>query len=175
MSLDTGPFRFETSYNISDVVQRESERSRIGPTADQLFVAFGVVGIACLFWRYTIALGAVTLALTTFAWALRERSQAMRKRFNELQTPPMTVHVVVTDTGYSISGDGFSAQTTSDHLVSGFERHGRLQLQAHQMPRVYLPVEQMHRAGVYERVQAIVEPRTASWKAAHSEALKVQP
>src|SRR5437660_654671 len=85
---DLAPFQVETSYDTREVRAKPTRpRSKIGVTEDQLFVIFGAMGVACLFWRYTLALGAATLAVTVFLWAMRRRSVALRKLYEPLEEP----------------------------------------------------------------------------------------
>ena len=165
---DTAPFFFETSFDSAGErpERRASPRSKLGVTEDRLFVAFGVVGIACLFWRYTIALGAVTLALSTFAWAMRERSRTLRKDYAPLREPSRTVRMTLTQDGYSLSGDDFSAETKWSNVFNGFETDGSLLIQAWRMPRVYIKIDELKQAGVYERVREIVDAKRTARKAA---------
>jgi nitrogen fixation-related uncharacterized protein len=124
------------------------------------------MGVACLFWRYTIALGAVTLGLTTFLWAMRERSRALRKQYESLQEPPQIVRVTLTESGYSLRGDDFLAETKWSNVINALEMNGFLLVQAWRMPRLYVPIDELTRAGVYERVRAIVDARSAIRSAA---------
>jgi hypothetical protein len=161
------PFRFETSYDTRDVRPeiKSATRSRLGPTEDQFFVAFAVIGIACLFWRYTIALGATILAVTTFLWAMRERSREIGKRYARLAEPPTVVRIRVTEAGYSIRGDDFFAESAWNRVINGLEMNGYLLIQSWRMPRVYLPIEELKQAGVYERVREILDVRGAKRQA----------
>lgn len=164
----SAPFFFETSFDSAEErpERRPAPRSKLGVTEDQLFVVFGVVGIACLFWRYTIALGAVTLALSTFLWAMRERSREIRKEFAPLREPSRIVRMTLTQDGYSVRGDDFSAETKWSNVFNGFEHDGSLLIQAWRMPRVYVKIEELKQAGIYDRVHDIVKAQSAARKAA---------
>ena len=157
------PFRFETSYDTREVRPEieSGKRSALGPTEDQFFVAFAVVGVAFLFSRYTIALGAALLATTTFMWAMRERSRALRKQHRSLEEPPTVVRIVVTDTGYSIEGDDFFAETSWNRVINGLELNGYLLIQSWRFPRLYLRIDELRRADVYDRIRAILDARRA--------------
>lgn len=165
---DNAPFRFETSYNTRNgrpelhTARLERSRRSMRVTADQLFVIVGLVGMACLFWRYTIALGAVTLGLTTFLWTMRQRSDALRKQNATVQEPPQIVHMTLTESGYSLKGDDFHAEAKWSNAIRAFETNGFLLVQSWRVPRLYIPIDELRRAGVYERVRAIVDVRSAT-------------
>ena len=161
---DTSPFRFETSYNTRDGRPKLKARRRSKRvTENQLFVTFGVIGIACLFWRYTIALGAVTLGLMVFLWLMRRRSMALRKKHERLQEPSQIVHMALTESGYSLRGDDFFAEAKWSGVFNAFETNdGFLLVQSWHGPRLYVPIDELRRAGVYERVRAILDARGAT-------------
>jgi hypothetical protein len=152
------PFRFDTSYNPRDVRSNlnASGRSR-RVTENQLLVIFGLMGIACLFWRYTIALGAVTLGLMSFVWIMQKRSAARRKQYEHLQMPSQVIHVTLTESGYSAKGDDFFAEAKWSNVFNALETNGFLLVQSWQGPRMYIPIDELQRAGLYERVRAIVD------------------
>lgn len=163
---DNQPFRFETSYDTRDGGPnlKTSGRSR-RVTYNRLLVIFGLLGIACLFWRYTIALGAATLGLTTFLWAVRRRGEAFRKRYEQhLREPPQIVHVTLTESGYSLKGDDFFSEAKWSNVFNGLETNGFLLVRSWRGPRLYVPIEELRRAGVYERVREIVDARSAATK-----------
>jgi nitrogen fixation-related uncharacterized protein len=120
------------------------------------------MGIACLFWRYTIALGAVTLGLTTFLWSMRQRSEARQKQYEVLREPSQIVHMTLTESGYSLRGDDFFAEAKWSMVMRAFEANGFLLVQSWRVPRLYVPIEELRRAGVYERVRAIVDARSVT-------------
>jgi len=71
-SPDSAPFRFETSYTTRDgrpdLLNSRVATSRrpLRAIADRALVICGVGGIACLLWRYTIALGVVARTGDTY-------------------------------------------------------------------------------------------------------------
>jgi hypothetical protein len=163
--LNDAPFRFETSYDTRDgrpnlKPARRSKRV----TENQLFVTFAVMGVACLFWRYTIALGAVTLGLLIFLWAMQKRSKARRKQYERLQEPPQIVHMTLTESGYSLRGDDFFAEAKWSGVFNAFETSQYLFVQSWHGPRLYAPIDKLRKAGVYERVREIVDARSAMRK-----------
>jgi len=161
-SPDNTPFRFETSYTTRDgrpdvlTSQVAASRRPMRAIADRFFVICGVGGIACLFWRYTVALGVVTLGLATFVWAMRQRSEARWKRRGRVQEPLQTVHVTLTESGFSLKGDDFLAEAKWTNVVRGVELNGFLLVQSWRVPRFYIPVDELRRAGLYDRIRAIV-------------------
>jgi hypothetical protein len=176
-SLAAEGFSFETSYDTG-VLRPEyaaHRRSSIGLTEKQLFAAFAVVGIAFLFSAYTIALGASILAVVVFGLHMRHRSQKNRKRMAGLEEPRALIRIRVTDTGYSIRGDDFFAETSWARVINGFEADAYLLVQSWRMPRLYLPIEEMRAAGVYDRVRAIVDAKSAERNARLAELNGVRP
>ncbi|HEY4216608.1 MAG TPA: hypothetical protein VGM67_05690 [Gemmatimonadaceae bacterium] len=165
-------FRFETSYDTAGGLPepKVAGRSKHRGVEDQLFIAFAIFGALCLIWRYTIALGVGVIVATTFLWTMRERSLARRRRLAPVIEPRERVSIRVSEAGYSMRGDDFLAETTWNRLINGFESDGYLLVQAWRVPRVYLPVDEMKRAGVYDRVKEIVEAKTAAHHNALAEA-----
>jgi len=164
---DVEPIRFETSYDTARTrpEERAATRPRRIPTEDQLFVIFGLLGAACFVWRYTIALGVAILATTTFLWAMRERSRALRKQYEPLREPATIVKIIVTETGYSLESNDSFAKTTWNNVINGFEMDGYLLVQAWRMPRLYLPIDELRQSGVYAQVRAIVDAQSAARRA----------
>jgi len=157
------PFRFETSYDTRDGRPNlQGSRRAKGVTESQLLVSFALIGIACLFWRYTIALGSVTLGLIIFLWAMRRRSQALRKKHERLQEPPQIVRMTVTESGYSLMGDDFFAEVKWSGVFNAFETDKFLLVQSWHAPRLYVSTDELRRAGVYERVRTILDARGAT-------------
>ncbi len=165
---DAAPFRFEFSYDTREMRPelKATERSSLRVTEDQLFVIFAVLGALCLVWRYTFALGAVTLALTTFLWRMRQRSRALRKQYEPLEETPQIIRMTLTESGYSLRGEDFFAETNWSNVISSFDLNGVLLIQGRRMPRLYVPIDELKRAGLYERVHAMVDERTQARKAA---------
>lgn len=167
--VDAGPqFSFETSFNSGDAYPsiRRPARSRRGLTDDQLFVGFAVFGAACLLWRYTIALGAVVLAMATFMWVMRERSRKWREGYRRLLEPPGIIRVGANEAGYWIRGDGFSAENRWDRVINYLEADGFLIVQSSWMPRVQFPIAELQRASVHDRVRGILDTRSARYREA---------
>jgi hypothetical protein len=165
---DAGPFRFEFSYDTREMRPelKATERSGLGITEDRMFVIFAVLGALCLIWRYTVALGAVTLALTTFLWRMRQRSREWYKRKELVEETPQVIRMTLTESGYSLRGEDFFAETNWSNVISSFELNGFLLIQGRRMPRLYVPIDELKRAGLYERVHAMVDERTQARKAA---------
>jgi hypothetical protein len=159
------PFRFETTYDTRDGQPKlKASRRPRRVTENQLLVIFGLIGIACLFWRYTIALGAVTLGLLTFLWTMQQRSKARRKQYGHLREPRRTVHVTLTESGFSLNGDDFFSEAKWSNVFNAIENDGLLLVQSWHGPRLYVPIDELRRAGVYERVRAIVDARSVTAK-----------
>lgn len=168
-SPEATPFRFEISYDPGEVNKLFFASSPRGAfDGDRILIGVGLTGVACLFWVYMIALGAALLAGGTLAWWMRERIRDFSRSSEQAYLPSVAVHVTVTEAGYSIRGDDFSADTSWSHLTSSSERNGLLTLQSRQFPRVLLSVDQMKRAGVYVAITAIANAKRAERLAALS-------
>ncbi len=160
------PFRFETSYDTRDArlnliaSRRATRRAVFNP----IFAILGVIGIGCLFWRYTIALGVATLGLLAFVWRAQKRGEALRRRHERVRQPPQTVHLTLTESGYSLKGDDFFAEARWSNVFNALEGNGFLIVQSWQGPRLRVHIDELQRAGVYERVRAIVDERSPSQK-----------
>ena len=160
-------FRFETEYDLSDVTQprpRLPRRTPLGATEDQLLIAFGVVGVILLFWKFTISLGAGIVAMGTFLWAMRERSREFRKRYAGLREPRGRVRVGASESGYWIRGEDFSAEAGWTRVINAIEIDDMLAVQSWTMPRVHFPVAALREAGVYDAIHALVDERSAVYR-----------
>ena len=166
MSDPARPFSFETSFSTSNAWPKGTRRSKsmLGLTESHLFVLFAFVGAACLLWKYTIALGACVLGMTTFAWAMRERSRKWRAGYERLVDPPETVRVGANETGYWVRGDGFFAENEWEGVINGIEADGFLIVQSRRVPRVQFPIDELKATGAYEPIRGIVDARTAKYK-----------
>jgi len=165
------PFSFESSFDPNDPRDRSVKRpSKLGIREDHFFVVFGLLGGLLLFWRYTIALGATILAMTTFLWAMRERSRDRNKHFEKLKPPPERVQVGATEKGYWVRGTNHFAEASWDGVIQGMEMDGYLLVQSWHMPRAYFSIAEMRRAGVYDEIKAIVDARSAITELKRAEA-----
>jgi hypothetical protein len=164
-NLDT-PFRFETSYDTRDARLNltASRRSTRRAVFNPIFAILGTIGIGCLFWRYTVALGVATLGLLAFVWRAQKRGEALRKRYERVQQPPQIVHLTLTESEYSLKGDDFFAEVRWSNVFNALEGNGLLIVQSWQGPRLRVPIDELQRAGVYERVRAIVDERSPRQK-----------
>ena len=156
-------FRFDTSYDTRDARLNltASRRSARRVTYNLIFGILAAIGIACLFWRYTIALGVAILGIMAFVWAMRRRGEAFRKRYEaSLQQPSQTVHVTLTESGYSLKGDDFFAEAKWSNVFNASERNGFLLMHSWQGARLRVPIDELQRAGLYERVRAIADARS---------------
>jgi hypothetical protein len=166
------PFSFESSFDPNDPRERAvKRRPKFGIAEDTFFVAFGLLSGLLLFWKYTIALGAVMLAMTTFAWAMRERSREFRKRHERLRPPAERVRVGATEAGYWLRGTDHFAEASWNGVVNSFELDGYLLVQSWHMPRAYFSIDEMRTAGVYDQIKAIVDARSAEMRAKRAEAM----
>lgn len=160
-------FTFETSYDPNEVYRDRGakQRTKLGLTEDQFFVAFGLLGGFLLFWRYTIALGATMLAVTAFLWAIRERSHRNRDRLTRILERPERIYIRVTESGYTVRAEELFAETSWNRVINGFETNGYLLVQSRHMPRMYLSIAELREAGLYDRIKAIVDARSAERQA----------
>src|SRR4051794_23590716 len=117
------PFVFETTYEASTarrtMVERERATGRMGQ--DMVLLVSGVLGFLLLLSRYTFALGAGVLAVSTFGFAMKNRARSAPDRVAEAEPKPITVRV--TEAGYSISSPSSSATGTWEN-VRGFGEMG---------------------------------------------------
>lgn len=70
--------------------------------------------------------------------------------------------MTLTESGYSLKGDDFHAEAKWSNAIRAFETNGFLLVQSWRVPRLYIPIDELRRAGVYERVRAIVDVRSAT-------------
>jgi hypothetical protein len=157
------PFRFDASYDTRDA-RPNLATSRGSTRRAAVFTIWGAIGVTCLFWRFTIALGVAMLGLMIFAWVIEKRSEVRRKRYERIQQPSQIVQMTLTESGYSLKGDDFFAEAKWSNVFNALEMNGSLIVQSWQGPRLRVPMDELRRAGVYERVRAIVDARSPMLK-----------
>jgi hypothetical protein len=104
------------------------------------------------------------LGLMIFAWVIEKRSEVRRKRYERIQQPSQIVQMTLTESGYSLKGDDFFAEAKWSNVFNALEMNGSLIVQSWQGPRLRVPMDELRRAGVYERVRAIVDARSPMLK-----------
>jgi len=90
-------------------------------------------------------------------WAMRQRTEARWNQRALVQEPLQTVHVTLTESGFSLKGEDFCAEAKWSNVVRAVETNGFLLVQSWRVPRLYIPVDELRRAGLYDRVRAIVD------------------
>jgi hypothetical protein len=160
------PFAFETTYDLRAVqeAQREQVRNVSGRWQDKMLIAGGITGFVLLLSWYTFALGAFILAACTFAFAMENRVRRAPDRLRAMQPSPVTLRV--TEAGYSLSTPTSTTTATWENVRGFNEAGGYLALHAWQIGGLFLPVEELRAAGVYDRIKALAESRRAAFAAA---------
>jgi hypothetical protein len=111
------------------------------------------VAIACLFRRYTFALGLVLVVIGLIALllpGLLPAGAASTYRENPLLRQELTYRV--TDRELSVLGTDLRCQCGWENLKVWRQRDGWLILSANGMPQIFLSVQLLEEAGVYEDV-----------------------
>ena len=112
--------------------------------------------IACLFWRYTFALGLVLLVIGLIALllpGLLPAGAASTYRENPLLQQELTYRV--TDRELCVLGTDLRCQCGWGNLKVWRQRDGWLILSPNGMPQIFLLVQLLKEAGVYEDVLAL--------------------
>ena len=167
-------FSFESSFDSNEPRDRAFKRtSKLGVSEEIIFVVFGLLSGLLLFWKYTIALGAVMLAVTTFLWSIFERSREESKTIREGRAAGRTTPC--RRDGEGILGAGrltISLKQSWGAVFNGFETNGYLLVQSLAHAAGVPPrSKRCGQAGVYDQIKAIVDARSAEIKSKRAEAM----
>ena len=156
------PFVFETTYDPAALQEQWVEETRRGtPRGDQVMIGAALLGFVLLIWPYTFALGAGILAVCTFGYAMKNRARTHMKRA-VWGSDPASIHVRITDEGYTVSEATFTAQGTWKNVRGFFETPSLLVLHTRFTGRMYLSIAAMREAGVYDRIRALADERRSA-------------
>jgi len=113
------------------------------------------LAIACLFWRYTFVLGLVLFLIGLVALLLPGLLPAGAA--STYRDSPLLQELTyrVTDRELSVLGTDLQCQCGWKNLKVWRERDGRLMLSPNGMPQIFLLVQLLKEAGVYEDVLAL--------------------
>jgi hypothetical protein len=117
-----------------------------------------VLGVACLFWEYTLLFGATILAVALLHLVRPRLLPATAARnYRELKYLHGPVEYGVDDSQLWLKGSDFEIHAGWRHAVSWLERGPWLVLSLQGMPLVLLPVEEMQAQGAYGDILALVQ------------------
>jgi hypothetical protein len=150
------PFSFEHAFRFTEhlyvalntTLKRENRPVRL--------LTVATVGIACLFWSYTLLLGVALLLLmgmAVFLPSLIPGTAANTFRKTAYLKDEMTYGV--NEKGLWVKGPRLSAEFNWENVVVWDERAGWLKISASQTPSVWFPIDKLHEAGVYDNVMKL--------------------
>jgi hypothetical protein len=146
-----------TEYDrLTDYMFRRLGRSRGRPTLRSLLrrAIWLALAITLLFSPYTIVLGILLFIALILIWSFTHWAAPLQKA--AFVTAPKVPHTYeVTDHGFSVRTPEIFSEALWSQLLSWEEYQGVLRLGARDMLPVYLPVERLKMAGVYEDVLAL--------------------
>lgn len=143
------PFKFEETVHVTPSVFKTTWRTG----CSSLFVPGGVVvsiGIACLFWIYTMSLGIAILALCLLSiplFIIAGRASFSYRKYSYLHSP---VTFGASEKGLWARGDGFEARCEWKFLDVWDESNGWLVLSPNALPQLYFQVSSLKKARVYD-------------------------
>lgn len=118
----------------------------------------GLVGVACLFWSYTLLIGIGILLLTTLGGATyRLTGWAARRTYRQLPHLHERTTYGFDDDGVWLSAPSIEARAPWRSLYLWDERSGWLRLNAYGLPAFWFPIAKLKKAGVYEAMMERVE------------------
>ncbi len=111
------------------------------------------VGIACLFWSYTLVLGILLLIFACVALVM-PLSIPAGTASTYRASPHLHGELIyrVTDRDLSVTGADFDCQCSWKNLAVWQERDGWVVLSPHGMPRLLLSTQLLRQADVYDSV-----------------------
>jgi hypothetical protein len=158
---DSSTFAFELSFELTEdeYVRRESEfLSRRSWRSDIAKALLTVLGIACLFRSSTIPiaillLGAAVAAWTSPIWYRSTQRDWYRKR--------LYLHGLiscgVSERGIWFKGGALTVESGWDGVTVWGEAHNDLWIAAFGMPTIYLPIAELQKRNLYDRVRSLAE------------------
>jgi hypothetical protein len=157
------PFVFETTYDPVAAQEEFMKAAKAEPTprGDMVLIVAALLGFALLAWRYTFSLGAGIIATCTFGYAMKTRGREFTRRVAGFDRGP--VHIRITNEGYAFSAPTFTSQGTWENVRGFNESHGYLRFHGWFMNQVFLRVEDLKAAGVYDQVKAMAEERRRAY------------
>jgi hypothetical protein len=129
-------------------------------------VLLAVLGVVCLLTPYTVLLGVALLVAEALAiWLPHTFPGTAARIFRESEVLQAHVTYGVNDTGLSVEAPGLAAQAGWKYLRNWRVRDGWLILPCEGIPTVYLLVEALQAAGVYEPVLALAKAHGTAFDA----------
>jgi len=123
------------------------------------------VGIACLFFPYTLLLGVAILALAAIAFVAPYYLPGTASRvYREMFYLHGPVTYGVTQEGLWARAVDLSSELSWRHVTTWYERDGWFILRGNGFPLLMFPVGGLEAAGVYGRVQALAALHAVEFK-----------
>ena len=146
-----------TEYDrVTDYMFRRLGRSR-GPWTLRSVVRRVIwlaLAVTLLFSPYTLILGILLIIALGLIWSFSFWAAPLQKA--NFESAPKVPHTYeVTDRGFSVRTPESFSEALWAQLLSWEEYQGVLRLSARDMQPVYLPVDRLRTAGVYEQVLAL--------------------
>ena len=151
-------FHFEYTFHLSEAeyVALQSTLAHDSGARWGRRVGLGVAGLALLAWPYTLLLGVAILALLTISIVMPRYfpfATAQEYRRSRYLQQPLTYGV--SPQRLWVRGGTFAAEAGWDHLAVWQVKDKWLILSVSGLPRILLPLSDLHAAGVYDRVREL--------------------
>jgi hypothetical protein len=148
------PFSFQHACELDETIYlslnpgvKHTRRTRLG------LVSTGLFGILLLFWPYSFGFGVCILLLTILFWRLPLLGErAMREQFYKHHHLRGSLTFGVSHRGMWLRGSNYASEADWDALGTCEERQGWLKLSPWGTMPVYLPVQELRAADVYDTV-----------------------
>ena len=154
------PFSFEHTHQLSETEYVTLTSLMLKKQTWRLvrLLLAAALGIACLFWPYTLLLGCAILVLVVLAVTHRTivpTGARVTFRRNPLQQSPLTYGL--NDREFWVRGSHYEARAQWPHLHIWQRKDDWLVLSAYGMPWLFFPLQALEAAGVLERVMPLVD------------------
>jgi hypothetical protein len=152
-------FTFEFQTEMSEEDYRAGQSSGLPRSRRSwiLLTAATILGIAAMFSLRTMAVGVVVLTLCTFAWTYPRWSRNFAGKdywSRRYLHGPLTYGI--SDQKLWFRGRHLYSESTWEGLSVWEEKDGVLRLHANGMPELFLPIDILRNAGVYDKVRECI-------------------
>jgi hypothetical protein len=170
------PFQFEHTYRLSEAEYTAVHSALLGlrpwrRTFRRLGIA--LLGIACLFWAYTLLLGVTILALTALFLTIPHFLPGTTARvYREVAYLHDAITYGVSDEAVWLQGSDFSIRAGWRHVTVWLETGPWLVLRLQTMPSIYLPVADLRARGVYDSVMELARTHATQFNNPRSKRIR---
>ena len=152
------PFTFEHSFKfdenlfvqLNSLFIRKNRPIRIG--------LFFVIGVACLFWKYTLIIGIAIIAITALAPFMEKRiPQTSANTFQIMKYLHNELTYGVSEKKLWVKGKEISVEFAWEHAVVWGERGDWLKITGNHTPTIWFKIAQLKNEATYDNIIQLCE------------------